>query len=152
MFLTFRAKNFGGERGGGGFILVLVVCFAVARGFLGVGVFVGGREVVRKGREGEGKEREGREGLICLLWRLFGFRDTGCEPNPPPPQLPIPSSPLPFFYVPPPLTRFTSSNKNIPIPIPIPKPASHDSPHALANNPDIDNGNTSLSSREYGPL
>jgi len=136
VFLTFRAKNFGGERGGGGFILVLVVCFAVARGFLGVGVFVGGREVVRKGREGEGKEREGREGLICLHWRLFGFRDTGCEPTSTPTStststsfpLTIPSSPLPFFYVPPPLTRFTSSNKNIPIPIP--KPASHDSPHA----------------------
>lgn len=63
MFLTFRAKHFGGERGGDVLILVLVVCFAVSRGLLGVGVgvlrfwvlgfFVGG--LGEMGGEGEGR-------------------------------------------------------------------------------------------------
>jgi len=59
VFLTFRAKNFGGERGGR--FYSLVICFAVSRGLLGVGVgvgvlgfgfFGGGRGGGRRGKGG----------------------------------------------------------------------------------------------------
>ncbi len=121
------------EREEGRFYFSLDGFFRGVKGAFGCWVFLwGGWGVVRKGREGEGGKID--LSALAFVWvQRYGLQ-THLHLHLPllPTHNPlIPTSILSFFYVPPPLTRFESSNKNIPIP----KPATHDSPHALIKQP-----------------